>query len=48
MIGKDVRIIVVEEPGTRTPRDLGALDLIAGKTELDYDAIEDLRRRSMM
>lgn len=46
MVGKDVRIIVVEEPLARAPRDLSALDLLAGKIDLDYDAIEDLRRRS--
>ncbi len=48
MIGKDVRIIVVEEVEPRAPRDLAALDYIAGKTLLDDDAIEDLRRRSVM
>lgn len=48
MIGKDVRIIVVEEAEPRAPRDLAALDHIAGKTVLDHDAIDDLRRRSTM
>ncbi len=48
MVGKDVRIIVVEEPAPRPVRDLSALDRIAGVTDLDFDAIEDLRRRSVM
>ncbi len=47
LVGKDVRIIVVEEPANRPPRDLSALDRLAGKIDLDYDAIEDLRRRSV-
>ena len=47
MVGKDVRIIVIEEPLNRPPRDLSALDRLAGKIDLDYDAIEDLRRRSV-
>jgi hypothetical protein len=46
LVGKDVRIIVVEEPVLRSPRDLSALDRLAGKIHLDYEAIEDLRRRS--
>ena len=46
LVGKDVRIIVVEEPLARAPRDLSALDRLAGKIDLDYDAIEDLRWRS--
>lgn len=46
LVGKDVRIIVVEEPAPREPRDLSALDRLAGKIDLDYEAIEDLRRRS--
>lgn len=48
LVGKDVRIIVVEEPINRPPRDLSALDRLAGKIDLDYDAIEDLRRRSAL
>jgi hypothetical protein len=47
LVGKDVRIIVVEEPAPRPPRDLSALDRLAGKIDLDYEAIEDLRRRSV-
>jgi hypothetical protein len=47
MVGKDVRIIVIEEPLSGTPRDFSALDRLAGKIDLDYDAIEDLRRRSV-
>jgi hypothetical protein len=46
LVGKDVRIIVVEEPANWR-RDLSALDRLAGKIDLDYDAIEDLRRRSV-
>jgi hypothetical protein len=48
LVGKDVRIIVVEESEDRPPRDLSALDRLAGKIDLDYDAIEDLRRRSTL
>lgn len=48
LVGKDVRIIVVEEPAPREPRDLSALDKLAGKIDLDYEAIEDLRRRSVI
>lgn len=48
LIGKDVRITVVEEPAPRPKRDLSALDRIAGKIDLDWDAIEDLRRRSVI
>lgn len=48
LVGKDVRIIVVEEPANRSPRDLSALDRLAGKIDLDYDAIEDLRERSIV
>ena len=40
LIGKDMRIIVVEEPEERGPRDLSALDRLAGKIDLDYEAIE--------
>ena len=47
LVGKDVRIIIVEEPTNRGPRDLSALDRLAGKIDLDYDAIDDLRRRSV-
>ncbi len=46
LVGKDVRIIVVEDPAPREPRDLSPLDRLAGKIDLDSDAIEDLRRRS--
>jgi hypothetical protein len=48
MVGKDVRIIVVEEPAPRPPRDLSALDKLAGKIDLDWEAVEDLRRRSIV
>jgi hypothetical protein len=47
LVGKDVRIIVMEEPANQTPRDLAALDSLAGKIDLDYDAIDELRRRSV-
>lgn len=47
LVGKEVRIIVVEEPQSRPPRDLSALDRLAGKIDLDYHAIENLRRRSI-
>jgi hypothetical protein len=47
MVGKDVRIIVVEEPTPRAPRDLSALDRLAGKIDLDLEAIDDLRRWSV-
>jgi hypothetical protein len=47
LVGKDVRIIVIEEPANHPPRDLSALDRLAGKINLDYDAIDDLRRRSV-
>ncbi len=47
LVGKDVRIIVVEEPTKRPSPDLSALDRLAGKIDLDYEAIESLRRRSV-
>ena len=47
LVGKDVRIIVVEEAANRPPRDLSALDRLAGKIDLDYEAIDELRRRSV-
>jgi len=44
MIGKDVEIIILEE---RAPfgstQDLSPVDEAAGKIELDWDAIQDLR-----
>jgi hypothetical protein len=48
LVGKDVRIIVVEEPTPLAPRDLSALDRLAGRIDLDYKAIEDLRQRSVL
>jgi hypothetical protein len=48
LVGKDVRIIIVEEPAEQPPRDLSALDRLVGKTDLDHEAIEELRRRSMV
>ena len=47
LVGKDVRIIVVEEPAARPRRNLSALDHLAGKIDLDFEAIDDLRRRSV-
>ena len=47
LVGKDVRIIVIEEPVPRAPRDLSALERVAGKLDLDFDAIDELRRRSV-
>ncbi|MCC7351719.1 MAG: hypothetical protein IT446_14255 [Phycisphaerales bacterium] len=47
LVGKHVRIIVIEEPTPLPRRDLSALDRLAGKIDLDYEAIEDLRRRSV-
>ncbi|MFA7237397.1 MAG: hypothetical protein WC058_11075 [Phycisphaeraceae bacterium] len=47
LIGKDVRIIIVEEPTARPPRDLSALNRLAGQIDMDFDAIDDLRRRSV-
>jgi hypothetical protein len=49
LIGKDVRIILIEEPVAKVGvTDLSALDQIAGKVDLDYQAIEDLRRISIV
>lgn len=42
MIGKDVEITVVEELAT-PPADLALLDAAAGKIDLDWEAIENLR-----
>lgn len=46
LIGKDVRVIIVEEPSADRRVDLSALDRLAGKIDLDFDAIDDLRQRS--
>jgi hypothetical protein len=46
LVGTNVRIIVVEEPIGRPQRDLSALNRLAGKIDLDYQAIDDLRLRS--
>ena len=48
LIGKDVRVIIVEEPSVAQPIDLSALDRLAGKIDLDFDAIDDLRQRSQV
>jgi len=47
LVGKDVRIILMVESTSTTPRDLSALDRLAGKIDLDFQAIDELRRRSV-
>lgn len=47
MIGKDVRIIAVKEHQTVPDKpDFSALGSIAGRIDLDFQAIEALRTRS--
>jgi len=47
--GTPVRIIVVEEPAPNAHRtQLAALDRLAGTIDLDFQAIEDLRARSLV
>jgi hypothetical protein len=49
LIGRDVCIIVVEESAVEARKtDLAALDRLAGNIDLDYQAIEQLRARSLM
>jgi hypothetical protein len=48
LVGKEVRIIVVEEPLPRPLRDLSALDRLAGKIDLEEKALEELRQRSVV
>ena len=48
LIGKDVRVIIVEEPSVAQPLDLSALDRLAGKIDFGFDAIDDLRQRSQV
>jgi hypothetical protein len=49
MIGKDVEIIIVEEPArASSPSALARLNEIAGKIDLDFDAIEKLREISKL
>lgn len=49
MIGKEVEIIVLEEqPAPAVKQDLSALHQIAGNIDLDYDAIEHLRKISTL
>jgi hypothetical protein len=48
LIGKDVRITIVEEPANAPARELASLDRLAGKIDLDFDAVDDLRRRSSL
>jgi hypothetical protein len=48
MIGKQVEIIVMEEPAqTMSEHNLAVLDEIAGKIDLHWDAIEKFRDVSM-
>ena len=47
LVGKDVRIIVREESKNMVPRDLSVWDRLAGKIDLDFDAIEKLRRQNI-
>lgn len=46
LVGKNVRIIVIEEPEKQLPRNLSALDKLAGRIDLDFDAVQQLRARS--
>jgi hypothetical protein len=49
MIGLDVRIIVVEEPAPDAEKtQLAALERLAGTIDLDFQAIDDLRARSLI
>lgn len=48
MIGKDVRIIVVEEPSQPARPDLSALHQLAGRIDLDDRAIEELPARRVV
>ncbi len=49
MIGKDVEIIVVEEPSDEAlDQDLTPFFELAGNVDLDYDAVSDLRRISIL
>jgi hypothetical protein len=56
LVGKDVRVTIEEEADGAEAgggsggavRDLGALDRIAGKIDLDEAAIDELRRRSVL
>jgi hypothetical protein len=48
-LGKNVQIIIIEESEPKAPRpDLSALHALAGNIDLDYDAIEQLRARSIV
>jgi hypothetical protein len=46
LMGKDVEITVTEARPDQSPPDLSKLDEIAGKIDLDFDAIEKLREIS--
>ena len=49
MIGKQVEIIVMEEPAPASPlSDLSLLQSIAGKDLIDPDALKQLRHASMI
>jgi hypothetical protein len=48
MIGKQVEIIVMEEPAAPKTGDLSLLESIAGKDLIDPDALKQLRDASMI
>lgn len=50
MIGREVEIIVIEEKPTITPGqgDFSLLEELAGKDVVDPDALEQLRKASMI
>ncbi len=48
LIGKEVRVIIVEEPAGERETDLSALDRLAGNIKMDFDVLDDLRRRSVI
>ena len=48
MIGKDVEIIVREQPQSESRGDLSKLTELAGNIDLDYEAITKLREISRL
>ena len=46
MIGREVEIIVLDDTATDRGSAMGKLHELAGEIDLDYEAIEDLRRIS--
>jgi hypothetical protein len=49
LLGKDVEIIVIEDQGEQTgDQDLQPLFDLAGHIDLDYEAIENLRKISII